>query len=107
AVFFQPARWEFIAGWADAQGRPVLLPCPADDSPRQYGDTGYEWGGLHCFTDPNIPAAGTTSEDQAVVLDPSEVYVWRSPQPIVQAFPQTGANLLEVTIRINGYAGCI
>jgi HK97 family phage major capsid protein len=107
AAFFAPARWEYMVGWADAQGRPVVLPCATGDNPRKYGDTGLEWGGLHIFTDPNVPAVGTTSEDQVVVLDPSEVYVWRSPQPIVNAFSQTGANALEVTIRIHGYAGCI
>ena len=107
AAFFAPARWEYIVGWADGQGRPVVLPCATGDNPRTYGDTGLEWGGLHIFTDPNVPAVGTTSEDQVVVLDPSEVYVWRSPQPIVNAFSQTGANALEVTIRVHGYAGCI
>ena len=46
-----------------------------------------------------------SAQDQVIVLDPSEVYVWRLPQPIINAFSQTGANPLEVTIRLHGYAG--
>ena len=85
----------------------MVLPCATPDEPRQYGDTGLEWGGLRCYTDPNIPSIGTTSQDQVVVVDPSEVYVWRSPSPTVNAFSQTGATALEVTIRIHGYCGAI
>lgn len=107
AVFFTPARWEYIGGWADAQGRPVLLPHMASADGRQYGDTGLEWGGLHVYTSPNIPSLGTTSEDQAIVLDPSEVYLWRTPTPIIQVSPQPGASNLQVLITARGYAGQI
>jgi len=107
AVFFTPSRWEYIAGWADGQGRPILLPAAGEDNPRQYGDTGIEWGGLHVHTDPNIPLLGTTNTDQAIVADPSEVFVWKSATPTVDVFEQPGASLLNVLIRANGYAGCI
>ena len=46
-----------------------MLPCATADNPRKYGDTGLEWGRLHVYTDPNIPAVGTTSQDQVIVLD--------------------------------------
>ena len=49
-----------------------MLPCATADNPRKYGDTGLEWGRLHVYTDPNIPAVGTTSQDQVIVLDPFE-----------------------------------
>jgi hypothetical protein len=108
AVFFTLPRWEYIAGWADGQGRPVLLPCAigAGDQ-RSYGDTGQERSGLHVYTDPNILSLGTTSTDQALVADPTEVYVWRSPQPIIEIIPQYGAANREPLIRAYGYAGCI
>jgi HK97 family phage major capsid protein len=107
SVFFTPERFEFIAGWADAQGRPIVLPAATDDSPRQYGDTGLVWGGLHVYTDPNIPSYGTTSEDQVIVADESEVFFWRSPVPMVQVFPQTNAIQLECVIRLYSYSAVI
>ena len=107
SVFFTPERWEWLAGWADSGGRPIILPYPLDSGPRQYGDTGQEWGGLHVYTDPNIPNYGTTNTDQVVVADESEVYFLRSPQPMYQCFPQTDALTLQVVCRLYSYSTCI
>lgn len=107
SVFFTPERWEYIFGWADAQGRPIVLPEATEDDPRKYGDTGLMWGGLHVWTDPNIPTSGTTSEDQIVVCDNSEVFFFRSPVPMLQAFPQADALTLQVVIRLYSYSAVV
>ncbi len=33
--------------------------------------------------------------------------MWRTPTPAVEVFPEPGASLLNVTLSVYGYVGCI
>jgi HK97 family phage major capsid protein len=109
ALFLAPTRWEYIAGWADSSGRPVVLPGPGEAGKRPYGSTGLEWGGLDVYTDSNLAGIsfGTTAEDMVLVADPSEVYLWRTQQPALQAYVSPSAGSLEVQVRLYGYGATL
>jgi len=110
-IFMVPQRWEMIAGWADSQGRPIILPAAADSDDgggkpgRHYGDTTMTWGGLRVTIDPNIPVPATGS-DQVIVADAAEIIVFAGPR-MAQAFVEPGAPTLDVTLRLYGYAACL
>lgn len=116
-VFVLPSRWQFIAAWADAQGRQLIVPekygpfnasATADGvgEPVIEGYTGYSFAGLPVFKDNNIPLLGTTTTDQAIVGDLSEVY-WFEGAPVDRVLPQTLAGNLQVIIQRYGYRGII
>lgn len=116
-LFVIPSRWQFIAAWADAQGRQIIVPerygpfnasGTANDvgEPVIEGYTGYTLAGLPVFKDQNIPNLGTTSTDQAIVGDLSEVY-WFEGAPVDRVLPQTLAGNLQVIIQRYGYRGII
>jgi hypothetical protein len=112
-AFYDPARWEFLAAWADANGRPVIVPDYAgpfnaiaagssDGDAGIEGATGYRFNGLPAFTDANIPKQGTTSRDQVIVGNLAEVY-WFEGDPIMRAVPQTLAKNLQVLLQLYAY----
>lgn len=116
-VFVLPSRWQYIAAYADGQGRQVIVPekygpfnasgtADGVGSPVIEGYTGYSLAGLPVFKDNNIPLLGTTSTDQAIVGDLSEVY-WFEGAPVDRVLPQTLGGNLQVIIQRYGYRGMI
>ena len=112
-LFMDPTRWEFMAGTGvDTTGRPVIVPgygVPfnaaaagnASGDEGIEGDTGYKWVGLPVFTDHNIPAP-SSGNDQAIVGNLSEVYVWEGPLT-PRVLPQTYAGNLSVLLQLFAY----
>ena len=116
-LFLQPTRWEFIAAWSDANGRPLVVPDYAgpwnaagagnqDGDAGIEGNTGYRFNGLRAFTDANIPIDGTASYDQAIVGDLAEVYVYEGPH-VTRVIPQTYAQNLQVLLQLYAYGTVI
>ncbi len=112
-AFYDPARWEFMAAWSDANGRPVVVPDYAgpynalaagssDGDAGIEGATGYRFNGLRAFTDANIPTQGTTERDQVIVGDLAEVY-WFEGTPVMRVIPQTLAKNLQVLLQLYAY----
>lgn len=108
-LFMQPSRWEFIAAWADTQGRALVVPDyagpfnalanSADGDAGIEGRTGARFNGLPVFADANIPNLGTTTTDQALVACMSEVWVFEG-NPVHRVLPQTlGGNLQTILQR--------
>jgi len=115
-LFMVPQRWEFIAAWADSQGRPVVVPDYAGPwnaiaAGSQTGDegvegrTGYRFAGLPVFADANIPTPATGA-DQAIVADMAEVYFWEGAL-VPRVIPQTYAQNLQTLIQIYSYVACL
>ena len=100
---------DFVGAWADAQGRPIALPT-VDYAPKKVGGIGYSGlnlAGLRGYGDSNIPAYGTTSQEQVLVLDPSNV-LWLASDPIFQLAPSGGiAGSLEAWLSVRNYCACV
>lgn len=116
-LFLTDTRWEYIAAWADANGRPVVVPDyagpynaigagSADGAGVIEGRTGYRFNGLPVFTDQNIPSLGTTSEDQAIVSDMSENYLYEG-MATSRVVPQTLVSNLQVILQMFAYVTVI
>lgn len=112
-LFVRPPRWELIAAWTDANGRPLaaadyagpynaLAAGSPDGDEGIEGDTRWRVNGLPVFTDNNIPSLGTTGEDQAIVGDLSEVFVYEG-TPVTRVVPQTLAGSLLVLLQQFSY----
>lgn len=115
ALFLKPSRWRFIESWGDSSGRPVVVPNDGGQfnawgyGPGDHtidGFTGYNLGGLPVHKDPNIPFQGTTTLDQAIVADLSQVYVFEGPQN-PRVLPQTLAGTLQVILQTFSYASAL
>lgn len=117
SLFLDPARWEYIAAWADANGRALVVPDYAgpfnaaansgDGDAGIEGYTGARFNGLRVFTDANIPTTGGTANlDQGLVSDLSEVEVYEG-QPYDRVLPQTLASNLETIMQRYSYATVI
>lgn len=116
-LFLQPTRWEYMASWADSQGRPIVVPDYAgpfnaaaggssDGDSGIEGYTGYKFNGLRAFADANIPTVGTAASEQAVVGCLSEVYVFEG-TPVLRVVPQTLAGNLQVLLQLYEYVTAI
>ena len=117
-VFFDPTRWEAIAGWADAQGRPIVVPMYAgpfnaagagSDSGDVgiEGPTGYKFNGLPAVTDHNLPATGgTASQDTCVVADSTQTWSYEG-APVHRVLPQTLAGNLNVIFQQFSYGAVL
>jgi tRNA A-37 threonylcarbamoyl transferase component Bud32 len=116
-LFLKPSRWRFIESWSDAQGRPIVVPNEAGNFNTwgygaESGDhaiegfTGYNLGGIPVYKDANIPLVGTTTQDQAVVADLSQVFVFEGPQN-PRVLPQTLAGTLQVILQTFSYAAAL
>ena len=108
-LFLDPARYEYIAAWADAQGRALIVPEYAgpfnaagnsgDGDAGVEGATGTRFNGLSVYTDANIPTTTTSNFDQALVGCLSEVEVYEG-NAINRVLPQTyGTQLLTLLQR--------
>jgi hypothetical protein len=116
-VFTVPQRWEFIDAYADANGRPLITadyqgPYNAWGGGSSDGDegiegfTGYRLGGLPVSTDANIPLNGTTGQDQVLVGDLQEVFVYEG-TPVQRVVPQTLAGSLLVLLQMYSYVATL
>ena len=113
SLFLDPARYEYIAAWADSNGRPLVVPDYAgpfnaaansgDGDAGIEGYTGTRFNGLPVFTDPTIPTTTTANFDQALVSDLSEVEVYEG-SAINRVLPQTLASNLETILQRYSYA---
>jgi len=113
-LFLDPARYEFIAAWSDAQGRPVVVPDYAgpfnalansgNGDAGIEGYTGTRFNGLPVFTDANLPTTGgTLNYDQALIGCLAEVEVYEG-NAINRVLPQTLATNLETILQRYSYA---
>lgn len=112
-LFLDPARWEFIAAWADSQGRPVVVPDYAgpynaaaggssDGDAGIEGPTGYRFNGLPVYTDHNIPTTTTANFDQAIVADLTQVWTYEGAR-VHRVLPQTLGGNLQVIFQQFSY----
>lgn len=115
-LFVWPERWEYMSAWADANGRPILVPGYAgpynaaaagnsNGDTGVEGDTGYRFNGLPAFQDFNIPL-DSSNRDQAIVGALNEVWYWEG-APIPRVMPQTVAQNLSVLLQMYTYIGAI
>lgn len=115
-LFVQPARWELIAAFADAQGRPLVVPAYAgpmnaaaagngNGDAGIEGATGYRFNGLPVYQDANIPTPGTGA-DQALVADMREVFLFEG-NPVTRVLPQTLGNQLSVILQMFSYVATL
>lgn len=110
-VWLTPTRWEVVAAWGDANGRPVTIPeyagpfqalaaGSADGDAGVEGATGYRFNGLRAFTDPNLPTTGGTANlDQVLVTCQPEIEYYEA-TAVNRILPQTlAANLATIVQR--------
>lgn len=117
-VWMDPVRWEVVAAWGDANGRPVTIPDyagpfqalaagSADGDAGVEGATGYRFNGLRAFTDPNLPTTGGTANlDQVLVTCQNEIEYYEG-APVDRILPQTLATNLETIIQRYRYVTVI
>lgn len=96
---------DYIAAYADAQGRPLFSPA-WDDNRQKLGEgaTGYVLAGLDLYGDTNIPNSG--SNIQIVVARPDTILQLNG-TPVLYLMPQSGAGSLEATIGVRQYTTTI
>ena len=116
-LFLTEDRWEYIEAWADSQGRPVVVPnfagpynalaagSASGDADVVEGRTGYKMAALPVFTDLSLPAP-TVGNDQAIVANLDEVYVYEG-TPVTRVLPQTLAGNLSVILQMYSYIAAI
>ncbi|WP_249009259.1 phage major capsid protein [Conexibacter sp. DBS9H8] len=103
---------DFIAAWADGQGRPIFspsfddnrLPIRSDGDGRAEGYSGYVLGGLALFGDSNMPESSGNA--QILVCRPDTILQLQSP-PTPYVLPQTGAGSLEATVGLRQYCATV
>jgi hypothetical protein len=113
-AFIHPTNWAWHEAQVDTQNRllvtqnfagPVNAAAAGSDGlPVPEGDTGYRLHGLPLLTDANIPQK--SSNNQAVVANMSEVYVWEG-TPVDRVIPQTYAQNLSVLFQRYAYIAAI
>ena len=112
-LFLTQSRWDYITAFADVNGRPLISsdkqgPFNAvaagrpDGKEGIEGETGWELSGLPVFQDGSIPNQGTTTQDQAIVGDLQEVWVYEGPA-VTKVIPQTLAEKLQVICQRYSY----
>lgn len=105
---------DYIAAYADAEGRPIFPPYLDDNRLpiRSVGDqtgegyTGYIVSSLATFIDDNIPNLGTTSQLQILVARPSSTALLEG-TPIPYLYPPSIAGSLLAICGIRSYAAVI
>jgi len=105
---------DYIAAWADAQGRPVFspdftanrLPIRSDGDSLAEGFTGYVLVGLALFAEDQIPNSGTTSNQQILVSRP-ETVLHMEGAVIPFVYPPTVAGSLEAVLGVRQYVATI
>jgi hypothetical protein len=112
-LFLDPARYEYIAAWSDANGRPMIVPDYAgpfnaagnsgDGDAGVEGYSGTRFNGLPVFTDANLPTTTSVNYDQAIVGDLAEAKVYEG-AAINRVLPQTYGNKLLVVLQRYSYA---
>lgn len=113
-AFIHPTNWAWSESQVDTQNRLLVTqnfagPVNAagaggDGAPVAEGDTGYKVHGLPLMTDANIPIKSTNN--QAVVANMAEVYVWEG-SPVDRVVPQTYAQNLSVLFQRYAYIAAI
>jgi hypothetical protein len=112
-LFLIQNRWDYITAFSDENGRPLVTADKngpfnavaagsADGREGIEGATGWEMSGLPIFQDGSIPLIGTTTQDQAIVGDLREVWVYEGP-PVTRVIPQTLAEKLQVLLQRYSY----
>jgi hypothetical protein len=116
-LFVTQNRWDYISAFGDSNGRTLASadyqgPFNAAAGGSTDGDegiegvTGWRFGGLPVFQDGNIPNQGTTTQDQAVLGDLQEVWVFEG-AAYTRVVPQTYAQNLQSLIQRWSYITCI
>jgi hypothetical protein len=103
---------DYIAAYADAQGRPVFSPTLDDNrlpirsvgDPLAEGFTGYILDGLCLFADDSIANSG--SNTQIIVARPDTVLLYEG-SPIPYCSPPTVAGSLEAVLGVRAYTATI
>jgi hypothetical protein len=112
-IFVQPDFAEWMLAQCDPNGRPLLLPAPANvvlpitpaaDGNPPPGFTGTRLLSSAVFTDGSIPSSG--SNTQILVANMGEVYSLAS-EPALRTIPETLAEELEVVVQVYQMVGVI
>lgn len=117
-LWLDPAPWEYIENWSDANGRPVVVPNyagpfnaiaagSADGDAGIEGATGYKLNALQAFTDANLPTTGGTANlYQALVCCMTEIEYYEG-KPYNRILPQTNATYLQTIVQRYRYVTVI
>jgi hypothetical protein len=105
---------DYIAAYADAQGRPVFspthnahwLPTSAQGDLDAEGFSGYVIGGLALFADDNINTVGTAALNQVIVTRPSTILLLEG-EVVPYLYPQGAAGNLESILGVREYVTAI
>jgi hypothetical protein len=105
---------DYIAAWADGQGRPVFspsfddnrLPIRSDGDSLAEGFTGYVLAGLALFADDQVPNSGTTSNTQVLVTRSSTILQLEG-APIPYCYPPSIAGRLEAILGVRAYCATV
>jgi HK97 family phage major capsid protein len=113
AIVMHPARWGWIEGAVDANGRPFVVPDGSAFNPLGADDGGAQgpvgrFCGLPVYVDPNISTAANsaTNQDEIYVLRRDAHWLWESPVQTA-SFDATYADDASVLFRILGYMAFI
>lgn len=110
AVVMHPARWGWISGAVDANGRPFVIPNGNNFNPLGTTDGQPVQGaagmfcGLPVYTDPNISttANSATNQDEIYVVRRSELWLYESPVEAA-SFDATYADQASILFRVLGF----
>lgn len=112
-LFVTQGRWDYITAFGDSNGRTLVsadyqgpfnavAAGSSDGAEGIEGATGWKFGALPVFQDGGIPSQGTTTQDQAIVGDLREVWVYEG-APVTRMVPQTLAEKLQVIAQRYSY----
>ena len=104
-VFMPPANFRFAASQVDTNDRPLWTPDTGARPDPSTGETGYSVAGSGVFVDGAIPPSGTDA--RIVVANPAHGVLVARGEPVVQAFPQPGAEDLTVLLRLYQYVAVV
>ncbi len=104
----------YIGAWADAQGRPILvpdfddnqLPLRSTSDPAGEGFSGYVIEGCALFENANIPTVGTLPRTQVLVARCADILVFAG-APIPYVFPETYSTSLQAELGVREYVAVV
>jgi hypothetical protein len=106
-IVMHPRRYlSDIANAVDTTGRPLMLPhtFPAALAGTPDDSVVAEWLGMKVILDVNVPTTSGSGSQDYVILGYSSDWLLYETEPVFNAFPQTLAGQLSVTLVSRAYA---